>query len=114
MFVPATTAKLWLCNQPVDMRCSFNGLSALVKHRLQMNPLGGDYFIFVNRRKTMMKVLYFAPGGYCVWSQRLEQGQFPAKASGAGCQALTSTQWQWLLVGIEVKKYRQFKRLSMP
>ncbi|SKA67906.1 IS66 Orf2 like protein [Thiothrix eikelboomii] len=74
MFTPAATARLWLCTQATDMRKSFTGLTALVKNQLRQNPLSGHYFVFVNLRKTQMKILYFEPSGYCLWSQRLEQG----------------------------------------
>ncbi len=112
MFVPASQARIWLYTAPTDMRKSFDGLSALVKHRLQHDPTSGQYFVFVNRRKTQMKVLYFATTGYCVWGHRLEQGQFPVPSSVADCTALSATQWQWLVDGIKVKNYRQFKRFD--
>jgi len=55
------------------MRKSFRGLSALVRNQLKHDPLSGQYFVFVNRRKTQMKMLYFNRTGYClgpsVWSR---------------------------------------------
>lgn len=114
MFTPAPAARLWLCTQATDMRKSFDGLSALVKNQLGHNPLGGHYFVFINQRKTQMKVLYFEPTGYCLWSQRLEQGQYHVKPDGSGQRELTRTEWQLLLEGIEVQKSRQFKRYRHP
>jgi transposase len=110
MFAPGARARLLLCTEPTDMRKSFNGLSALAKNRLGENPLEGQYFVFVNRRKTMMKVLYFEPSGYCLWSKRLEQGQFPVRASVSGRKWLSWSDLQLILDGIEVQKSRQFKR----
>lgn len=110
MFVPANQSRIWLCTTPTDMRKSFNGLSALVKHQLHHDPLNGHYFVFVNRRKTQMKVLYFEPSGYCVWSKRLEQGQFGVKPSLTGQRGLTQADLQLIIDGIEVQQYRQFKR----
>ena len=110
MFAPGSQARIWLCTQPTDMRKSFDGLSALVKHQLEHDPLSGHYFVFVNRRKTMMKVLYFEPSGYCMWSKRLEQGQFRVRASSTGQRSLSWTDLQLLLDGIEVQKMRRFKR----
>jgi transposase len=92
------------------MRKSFDGLSALVKHQLKHDPLSGQYFVFVNRRKTQMKVLYFDVSGYCLWSKRLEEGQFQVHATAAGQRALRWADLQLLLDGIEVQKYRQYKR----
>ena len=50
--------RIWLYTQPTDMRKSYNGLSALVKSKLQDNPLSGELFVFVNRRQNQMKILY--------------------------------------------------------
>ncbi|ABM62065.1 IS66 Orf2 family protein [Halorhodospira halophila SL1] len=90
--------RLWLCTRATDMRCSFDGLAALVRRHLGRDPLSGQGFIFVNRRRTLMKLLYFDGDGYCVWSKRLEQGQFGV--GGAQVQtveALTWTQFAALL-----------------
>lgn len=76
MFFPESQVRIWLCTIPTDMRKSYNGLSALVKNKLQGNPLSGELFVFVNRRQNQMKVLYFDRSGYCIWSKKLEQGQF--------------------------------------
>ena len=54
------------------MRRSFDGLSALVRNHLGHDPLDGSGFLFVNRRRTQLKVLYFDGDGFCVWSKRLE------------------------------------------
>lgn len=110
MFVAGSSARIWLCTSATDMRKSYDGLSALVKHQLGHDPLSGDYFVFVNRRATMMKVVYFEASGYCVWSKRLEQGQFRVHASSTGQRFLTWTDLQLLLEGIEVQKMRRFKR----
>lgn len=112
MFTPHPKARIWLYAQPTDMRKSFTGLIGLVKTRLQETPSSGQYFVFINRRKTHMKILYFEPSGYCIWTKRLEQGQFNYKASDQDKMSLDATRLQWLLEGIEVQKYRQFKRYS--
>jgi transposase len=77
---------------------------------LQQDPLSGQYFVFINRRKTQMKILYFDPSGYCLWSKRLEQGQFQVRATADGRRELSWAALQLLLDGIEVQKYRQYKR----
>lgn len=114
MFAPATTARIWLCTQATDMRKSFTGLTALVKNQLGQNPLSGHYFVFVNLRKTQMKILYFEPSGYCLWSQRLEQGQYRVQPTTTGQRELTRTDLQLILAGIEVQKSKQFKRYHRP
>ncbi len=73
---------IWLATAPADMRMSFDGLSALVRTRLGRDPVSGAWYVFINRRRTMMKVLAFDSGGYWIWSKRLERGLF-ARAGGA-------------------------------
>jgi len=112
MFYPNQEQRIWLYTQPTDMRKSFNGLMAIVQRKLQDNPQGGDWFVFINRRKTHIKVLYFDGTGFCIWFKRLEQGQFNFRASTGSKQALDFASLQLLLAGIEVQKVRQFKRFS--
>ena len=104
--------RIWLCTEPTDMRKSFQGLSTLIRNQLKQDPLSGHYFAFVNRRKTQMKVLYFTPSGYSVWTDRLEHVQFRLQPSSEGQKMLTPAGLQLLIDGIEVQKYRQFKRFN--
>ena len=53
--------RIWLCVQPTDMRRSFDGLSALVRTHLGEDPTSGQWFAFINRRRTQIKVLAFEP-----------------------------------------------------
>ena len=110
MLNPDSRQRIWLYTQPTDMRKSFNGLIGIIQGLLQDNAQSGDWFVFINRRKTHIKVLYFDGSGYCIWLKRLEQGQFNYRVSSAGKSPLSGTQLRLLLEGIEVKKYRQYKR----
>lgn len=102
---------LWLCTQPTDMRKSFDGLAALVKHQLKQNPASGQGFIFINRKRTYLKCLYFEAGGYCLWCKRLEQGRYAALGSAqAEPITLNATQWAALIDGLDVVIKRQRKR----
>ena len=112
MFFPESTLRIWLYAQPTDMRKSFNGLMALVKSQLQENPLSGQVFVFINRKRTQTKILYFDRSGYCIWMKKLEQGLFRYNLSGGYKQSLSWTELKLLLEGIELKNTRQFKRYS--
>ena len=108
------SVRIWLCTEPTDMRKSFNGLSSLVKHRLESDPLNGQLYVFVNRRKTQMKILYFDCSGYAIWSKRLEQGQFVVRHSSADIkQSISFAQLQCLLEGIEVNDAKHYKRFKL-
>ncbi len=92
------------------MRKSFDGLSALVRQFLAQDPLSGHCFVFVNRRATQMKVIYWDRTGYCLWAKRLERGQFwhwqrPPEAE------MDWTGLKLLLEGIEgTRKRRRYRR----
>ena len=67
--------RIWLCRRATDMRRSFDGLSATVRNDLGADPSDGSWFVFVNRRRRMLKVLAFDGDGWCIWSKRLESGK---------------------------------------
>jgi hypothetical protein len=76
MFFPEARIRVHLYGRPCDMRKSFDGLSALTRQELGCDPLDGGLYVYVNRRGTQVKCLYFDRSGYCVWSKRLEAGRF--------------------------------------
>jgi len=102
--------RLWLYRQPADMRKSYDGLAALVRHALGADPLGGEVFVFVNRRRTQMKCLYFAGDGYCLWGKRLERGRFQVSWGGPARQALEWSAWRCIVEGIDLRSVRRLKR----
>ena len=77
-------------------------------------PDSGHWFVFINRRRTQLRVLAFEEGGYCIWAKRLEQGQFafPA-AAGEDKQRLCQTEFLALVEGIDLVIKRQRKRYKM-
>lgn len=92
------------------MRRSYPGLAALVKHHLGHNPLSGDLFVFINRKRTQMKVLYFDAGGYCIWGKRLEQGTFAAVRSQDKTQVLSWATLKCLIEGLDIHVIKQRRR----
>jgi len=78
--------KIFLAIEPCDMRKSFNGLHSLVVERLEEDPLGGALFVFTNKRRNRLKVLYFDGTGLWVLAKRLEKGLFawPKSIDGKG------------------------------
>jgi len=111
MLNPTSGVRIWLCTQPTDMRCSFDGLSARVRRHLGEDPTSGHWFVFVNRRRSLLKILAFDTGGYWIWSKRLEQGQFGPRDGGREEKRILSrTDLQALIEGIDMKIIRQRKR----
>lgn len=108
MFFPEGQVRVFLYGAPVDMRNSFDGLYALARHGLRQDPLSGHLFVFVNRRGTQMKVLYFDRSGWCLWAKRLEAGRFIKDWREVNHREMDWTALKLMLEGIEVK--RRLKR----
>ena len=114
MFFPEVHVRVWLYTRPTDMRKSYDGLSALVKQVLHEDPASGHLFVFINRKRTQMKVLYFDRSGYCVWGKRLECGRFQDCAQGVDKMPLDWTRLKLLLEGIDVRERRRYTRYQHP
>lgn len=112
MFFPEQQVRVFLYGQPVDMRRSFDGLYAIVRHGMQQDPLQGHLFAFINRRATQIRILYFDRSGWCIWAKRLEAGRYLSDWRQAGTREMDFTQLKLLLEGIEVKRLR--KRYHRP
>jgi transposase len=95
--------RIYVYLRACDMRRSFDRLVAMVEHELERDPMRGDYFLFTNRRRTMVKLLYWDGDGFAIWFKRLEKGQF-----GLGPLAeLDRGELGLLLEGIEAKEIRR-------
>ena len=106
---------IWLSTEPADLRRSFDGLCALVAGHLGENPASGRWYVFVNRRRTMVKVLGFEHGGFFIWSKRLEQGLFASpRPAGRKSVSLSRTELSALLEGIDITVRRHRKRYAVP
>lgn len=108
---------LYISTEFVDMRKSFDTLADIVRFQFRQNPLSGDAFIFLNKRRNRLKVLWFESSGFWIFAKRLEKGTFqypfvtPA-FSEEYVYELTATQWQMLLEGIIPLGVKKLKRYS--
>jgi transposase len=113
--VPQLSAavRVFLCTRPTDMRKSFDGLSGLVQECFKEDLLGGHLFLFLNRRRDRIKMLYFDRDGLAIWYKRLERGSFemPRTTGGDGVE-LQPAQLAMILSGIDLSSARQRKRFQ--
>lgn len=109
--------RVFLYRLPTDMRKSFHGLVALTESALMQDPLSGSLFVFVNRRRDRIKILYWGQTGFCIWYQQLQKGtyQLPAEASLEECQTVevTRSQLSLILDGIDLPSARQRMRFRL-
>lgn len=92
--------KIWLYCQITDMRKSYNGLSQLVLDELRRSPDSGELFIFFNRVKDKVKILYWHYNGFCLLQKRLEKDSFKIPKDLNKSITLSSQQLYRLLEGL--------------
>ena len=104
MFNFATTQRIYLAVEPVDMRKQFNGLWALASEKLREDPFKGSLFVFTNKDRDRLKILYLDGSGVWVLAKRLEKGRFSwPQAKGAEKLHLEPAALTMLLAGIDLK-----------
>lgn len=81
MILLPRSVRIYVATAPVNLRKSFEGLSNEVRALLRSDPLSGHVFIFINRRKTQVKMLMWTRGGFTIVHKRLERGRFTFPAS---------------------------------
>lgn len=110
--LPASV-RVYLCTTPCDMRRSFDGLYALVSGAMQLNAFEGHLFVFSNRRKDRIKILYWDRDGFAIWAKRLEEGTYAMPFTGAGGeqrQEITAQELGAILSGIDLSEAKRRKR----
>ena len=76
MFLPSARLIFYLYTHPTDMRKSFNGLFGIVTEALKSDPLSGDVYVFINKKRDRLKLLFWDKGGFWIFYKRLEKGTF--------------------------------------
>lgn len=109
--LPASV-RVYLCLSPCDMRRSFDGLHALVRDHLQLDAFAGHLYLFANRRKDRLKILYWDNSGFAIWAKRLEAGSFaiPSGEPGSSRFEITVEELGALLSGIDLDQANRRNR----
>ena len=104
------SVRVFAARGPTDMRKSFDTLAAVVCDVVEEDPQSGHLFVFVNRRRNRMKILWWDRSGYCLLAKRLEHGQFRVydqAGDRAGAFEMTSSDLALLLEGIDLRGARR-------
>ncbi len=111
--------KVFICTEPTDMRRSFDGLSGMVQATLKLDPLSGHLFVFRNRTRDAIKILYWDHDGLALWYKRLEQGTFQlptdvrGKATEVAGVEVSESELTLLLSGIDLGSVKRRKRYEL-
>lgn len=115
MLAVAATTKVYLYTRDVDMRRSFDGLMAIVQSEFDRDIRLGDYFMFVNKRRDRIKIIWWDRDGLSIFMKRLESGtvQRPVVASNEKSLVIDQTQLSMLITGIDVSNIKRRKRYQV-
>jgi len=111
----AADTRIFVAAAPTDMRKGFDGLQGIVSGVLEQDPLSGHLFLFVNRRRDKLKILYWDGDGLAIWYRRLEQGTFqmPTIAADQKSALIRSEDFLMLLRGVDYQNAQRRKRYSL-
>jgi transposase len=108
---------VYVATAPCNLRKSFEGLTNEVRQTLAKDPLSGHVFVFLNRRKTQVKLLLWTRGGFTIVTKRLERGTFtfPARVTPEVSSVEVDVhELSMLLEGIDVTRARASRRWEPP
>lgn len=104
--------QVYLCREVVDFRKGINGLALIVEQSLALNPFEETLFVFCNRQRNKIKILYWERNGFCLWQKRLEKDRFKwPQAVEQEVITLSGRELNWLLDGFDVWREDAHKAL---
>jgi transposase len=108
--------RVFLYTPPTDLRKGFDALCGLVTTAFAQDPTSGHLFLFVNRRRDRLKILYWDRDGLAIWYKRLEKGLFQLPTVGPNAVSIEVSPIQLILIlsGIDLRSARQRKRYQRP
>lgn len=112
MLRPGNQVQVYLYADPVDMRKSIDGLSALVEQDMALSPFADALFVFCNRRRDKIKLLCWERNGFIVWYKRLEKQRFKWPKTGQAL-SLSGQELNWLLDGYDIFTHQPHQSLFL-
>lgn len=106
--------RYWLYCLPTDMRKGFDSLSGLVRKTLDRDPLSGEVFVFVSRKRMHVKLLYWDGDGFVLYYKRLEKGCFRVPRDMTVSCELKRDELLMLLEGVRLSQVQRSKRYQLP
>jgi len=104
--------RIFLRPGKTDFRKSINGLSVMVQEHMDEDPFSGHYYVFCNRTKTMLKILYWDRNGFCLWHKRLEEDKFRWPNVASEIHEINREEFRWLLLGLDFYNAHKIRRYA--
>ena len=113
MKAPASFSEIFVCTRPVDFRMSIDGLASVVTSELGKNVFNSTaLFVFTNRDKSRLRILYWDKTGFALWMKRLEKDRFPwPKKFTSREMQVRAHELEWLLDGVNIWTIRPHAEL---
>lgn len=107
-----SASPVYLACGATDIRKSIDGLAAIVQEQFELNPFSSALFVFCNRRRDKLKILYWDHAGFWLYYRRLERGTFQWPSGGTAPLCLTQRELRWLLDGLSLTQRHAHPRVS--
>jgi transposase len=107
MILHKKPSSIYIAIEVTDMRKSINGLTQIVQEEFDLELFSGNYFAFCNKRRDLIKILYWDENGFCIWLKRLESDRFCWPESEQEVLEVSNSALEWLLHGLDVQQAHQ-------
>ena len=101
MIIDLSRIRIFVRTEPTDMRKQINGLSVLVQEDMKLNVFEGSLFLFCNKPRNRLKILYLDKNGFAMWLKRLEKDRFPWPRNMKEVKEISAADLKMLLSGID-------------
>ncbi len=98
--------RIYIYRPAIDFRLGINGLSLLVQASLKLEPMAPSLFVFRNKTRNRIKILYWNRNGFCLWMKRLERDRFHWPDHNSECVELSAQLLRLLLDGVDINVAR--------
>jgi transposase len=112
MIYPPSHVRVFLAPGSTDMRKAINTLSIVVEDILRLDPFSGHLFVFCNRYRTILKVLYWDRNGFCLWQKRLEKHRFNWPQNREEVMEIGARELSFILEGLDIRTVRPLEELK--
>jgi transposase len=106
----SSNLRYFVCTNTIDIRNGFDGLAGIVRNSLQKDPISGDIFVFINKTRTHIKLLYWDGDGFALYYKRLEKGRYALPVHHDLSKELKRKELLMLLEGLSFSEMKHKKR----